>query len=354
MAETQSTPPKPSATASFSRWHGDGLVGRSVRFTILLMAPLFAALLFGEGLWIAYALLTCILSFLLDTGGPARQRLGAIAVAGAVVLAGGALGTLASSNTVLITLALAFTGMLYALVESAHPSAAFAARFMCLTTAIGAVYVPLQVVDILAVAGAVLYAWLVSIAWDAATGIWRPSTAPKLKELLAHLRATKRERWVFAVVVAATVSAAFLTSWALGFERSQWALLAIVAVMRSDAQLSRRLIIDLMLGTVIGVAIALAYGALFTSPPALMIGMAVAALVRWPAQQVHTALGLAAMAAFIILLLQLAAVETSGTSHAPFERIVDIALGCGFAVLALGLNGMAQRLLLARASNPPH
>ncbi len=78
------------------------------------MAPLFAALLFGEGLWIAYALLTCILGFLLDTGGSARHWLGAIAVAGAVVLAGARLGTLASSNTALIALALAFTGMLYA------------------------------------------------------------------------------------------------------------------------------------------------------------------------------------------------------------------------------------------------
>ncbi len=145
---------------------------------------------------------------------------------------------------------------------------------------------------------------------------------------MAHLRANKRERWVFAIVVAATVSAAFLTSWVLGFEHSNWALLAIVVVMRSDAQLSRRMIVNLMLGTLIGVAIALAYGTMFTSPLAPMIGMAIAALVRWPAQQVHTALGLAAMAAFIILLMQLAAIETSGTSHAPFERVVDIALGC--------------------------
>ncbi|HVG51689.1 MAG TPA: FUSC family protein [Xanthobacteraceae bacterium] len=345
MAETQPAPPQPSAAASLSRWHGDGLLGRSIRFTLLLMAPLFAALLFGGGLWIAYALLTCILSFLLDTGGSAPHRLGAIAVAGAVVLAGTGLGTLASGNTALIALALAFTGMIYALVESSHPSAAFAARFMCLTTAVGALYVPLQIEDVIAVTVSVAYAWLVSVGWDAVTGIWRPSTTPRLDDLLAHLRATERERWVFAIVVAATVSAAFLTSWALGFEHSNWALLAIVAVMRSDAQLSRRMILNLMLGTLIGVGIALAYGVVFTSPLALMIGMAIAAMVRWPAQQVHTALGLAAMAAFIILLMQLAAIETSGTSHAPFERVVDIALGCGFAVVALGLNGAAQMML---------
>lgn len=345
MAETQSAPPPPPAAAALSRWHGDGLVGRSIRFTLVLMAPLFATLLFGEGLWIAYALLTCILGYLLDTGGSARHRLGTIAVAGAAVLAGATIGTLASSNTALIALALAFTGMLYAFVESAHPSAAFAARFMCLTTAIGALYVPLQAEDVAAVAMSIAYAWLVSIAWDAVTGIWRPSTAPTWNELLAHLRETRHERWIFAIVVAATVTAAFLTSWTFGFDHSQWALLAIVVVMRSNAALSRRMIVDLMLGTLIGVAIALAYGTVFTSPLALMIGMAIAALVRWPAQQVHTALGLAAMAAFIILLMQLVAIETSGVSHAPFDRVVDIALGCAFAVLALWINGLAQHLL---------
>ena len=141
-------------------------------------------------------------------------------MAGAIVLGGAGLGTLASINPVLTAGVLALTGMLYALVESAHPSAAFASRFMCITAALGALYVPLQVNDAAAVVVFVLYAWLVSIAWDIATGIWRPSTAPKLDALLAYLRDTRRERWVFAIIVAVTVSGAFLASWMLGLKHS--------------------------------------------------------------------------------------------------------------------------------------
>lgn len=345
MAETSSAAPEPQPAEAASPWHGDRLAARSVRFTLTVMAPLVAGMLFGANFWIAYAVLTCILGCMLDTGGRALHRLGCFAVAGAVVLAGTGLGTLVRGDTALTTLALAFTGMLYALVESIHPSAAFAARFMCVTLAIGALYVPLALPDVAAVAAFVAYGWAVSMAWDVATGMWRPSTAPKLKDVVARVRATRRERWVFAAVVAATVSAAFLSSRALGLEHPSWALLALVIVLRADSQLSRSLIVSLMLGTLLGVAAALAYGAVLTSPRALLAGLAIAALVRWPAQQFHGVLGIASITAFVILLLQLVAVTLSEVSHAPFDRVVDITLGCGFAVMALWLNCKAQALL---------
>ncbi len=96
-------------------------------------------------------------------------------------------------------------------------------------TAIGALYAPLQVE-------------LASLPWRCSfpmSGLgvhragrrgrnWRPDGA-EVDELLAHLR-NERERWIFAIVVAATVSAAFLTSWARDLHRA-WALLAIVIVM---------------------------------------------------------------------------------------------------------------------------
>ncbi len=45
----------------------------------------------------------------------------------------------------------------------------------------------------------------------------------------------------------------------------------------------------------------------FAFHAALLIGMAVAALIRWPAPASHGALGTAALAAFIMLLLELVA-----------------------------------------------
>lgn len=346
MAAPPSAASQPPVNGPVPRWHGDGLTARSIRFALTVMAPIVVGLAVGVNLWVAYALLTCILGYMMDTGGPAASRLGSIAVAGAVVLCGAGLGTLARGDSALTTLVFAGTAMLYALVESSHPSAASATRFLCLTAAIGALYAPLTLEDVPAVAAFVLYAWGVSVAWDVATGMWRPSTAPDLKAVIAHLRASRAERWAFAAIVGAAVAAAFLTGKALGLEHPNWALLAIVIALRSDAQASRRLVVRLMLGTLVGVAIAFVYGTLFVSPAALMVGMTLAALVRWPAQQLDGALGLAAMAAFVVLLLQLVAHMMGDTSHAPLDRLVDITLGCGFAVAALWINGRAQAMLL--------
>jgi hypothetical protein len=325
------------------RWHGDALIARSVRFTLLLMAPLAVEAIFGAGAWIPYALLTSILAFLIDTGGPALPRLSRIAVAGATVLAGAALGTLAAGNTVLIALAVAAAGLAYALVESIHPSAAAAGRFFCLSTSVCALYAPIRPLDVAVVACFVLYAWAVSVAWDLATGMWRPSTAPKLRELARRLGDIRRERWVFALLVAAAVAASFLTGKMLGLDYPNWALLAVVIVLRADTDFSRHMIINLMLGTLVGVAVSWTWIEFFPSPMALLLGMAFVAAVRWPAEQLHGALGLGAMAAFIVLLIQLVAIETGRVdAHTPIDRLADITLGCGFSLLAVWVNRALQ------------
>ena len=354
MAET--SPPiltQPPPAEELPRWHGDGLIAQSIRFTLTVMAPVVAGALFGADLWVAYALLTGILGYMMDTGGPALPRLGAITAAGVVVLAGAALGTLVSGSIVLITLALAFTGLLYGLVESSHQSAAMAGRFFSITFAVGALYIPLQQIDAVAVGAFVIYTWLVSVAWDLATGMWRPSTAPKLQDIVAYLKATRAERWLFATVVAGSAVAAFLTCKALGLERPNWALLAIVVVLRADAQLSRQMIINLMLGTIVGVAAAFGYNEFFPSPIGLTVGMVIAALVRWPLQQLHGALGLAAMAAFIVLLLQLVSVVTGIETHASQDRLIDITIGCLFGLAAIWINGKAQAALRSKAATAP-
>lgn len=345
-ASAPSASAQPVPAPPLPRWHGDGLPSRSIRFTLLLMAPLAAGLVVRPGAWAAYALLTSILAFLLDTGGPALGRLAAIATAGVVVLSGAALGTLAAGNLALTALVLALGATVYALVEGIHTTAAFAARFLCLTASIGALYAPIHAAYVPLVAGFVLVAWLVSVAWDMATGLWRPSTAPRLRDIVARLEETRRERWIFAAVVSAAVVAAFLSAKAFGLAYPNWAVLAVVIVLRADSTLSRRMLANLMLGTILGVCAAYAWEAVFTAPLGLLAGMVLAALLRWPLQKVQATLGLAAMAAFVVLLMQLVAVETGALApHAALDRLLDIALGCGFAVLALWVNQKLQGAL---------
>lgn len=330
-------------TAAF--WQGNGLGARSLRFTLTVMAPFAAVFVLGEGLWIAYALLVAILGFMMDIGGPARVRLGAIALAGLVILAGTAIGTATAGHEAALAVALAGGGVLYALLESLHPSAAFAARFLCISLAIGSLYIPIQPEDVAVVAGFVLYTWGVSVVWDRLTGVWRPRAGPTLPDVLAHIRASRCERLLFAAIVAVAIASAFLLSEGLNLSRSHWALLAIVVGLKADPVQSRAMIRDFLLGTLVGVVVALAYGAAFATPKALVIGMILAALARWPAQQIHTVLGVAAITAFALLILQLVAVLTGTPSHAPLERAVDVATGCAVALAALHLNLVAQRLV---------
>ncbi|GLK74349.1 FUSC family protein [Ancylobacter dichloromethanicus] len=348
-------PPKPHSTtptlapaartdpAGLPRWHGDGLLARSLRFTATVMAPMIAGLLLHQNYWVGYALLTCILGFMLDTGGRALPRAALFAMAGLVVVAGAMLGAGVAGHVWLTGWALVGTAALYALVEAVHPSAAFAARFFCLATAIAALDVPFQPADILVVAAFAAYAWLISVGWDMASGLWRPPNGPTLAAIVAHLRATQRERLLFAGIVAVAVAASFLVGRLLGLPHPHWAVFAVVIVLRDDTQFSRRMIVDLVLGTVLGAGAAFLYGAAVTSPAGLMAGITLAALVRWPGQQLHGALGMAAMAAFVILLLQLVGTLIAVPMHAAADRVVDVALGCAFSLAALVANARLRK-----------
>ena len=329
--------PRPTG-GGLPRWHGDGLIARSLRFTATAMAPMVAGLVLHQNYWVGYALLTCILGFTLDTGGSARHRAVLFATAGLVVLAGASLGAAVAGHLWLTATALVATAALYALVEAVHPSAAFAARFFCLATAIAALDVPFRPGDVGVVVLFAAYAWLMSVGWDMMTGLWRTSTAPTLSAIAAHLRATQGERLLFAGIVAVAVAASFLVGRLLGLPHPQWAVFAVVIVLRDDTHFSRRVMVDLALGTVLGAGVAFLYGALVTSPAGLMVGLTLTALVRWPGQKLHGALGMAAMAAFIILLLQLVGTLTAMPIYAAADRVVDITLGCGFALAALAVN----------------
>ena len=131
-------------------------------------------------------------------------------IAGLVVLVGGMLGTAARGDG-LLTARRQAGRRLYGLVEGGHASYASSARIMCLSTVIAAFFAPVEPFDIAVIAAFALYSWLVSIAWDAATGLWRPFTGPSLQALASDLRTSRLPRWSFAAVCGASVVAA--RSW---------------------------------------------------------------------------------------------------------------------------------------------
>lgn len=323
---------------------GDLLLARSVRFALTVMGPVAAGLVLGISPWLIYAMVTSILAYGLDTGGAPLPRLAWFAGAAGVVILGAGLGTVLTGHPVLVIASFALAGVIYALVESLSDRTAMAARFLCFTLAVGGLFMPLTALEAGVALLAALYAWAISLGWDLAIGGERASSAPNLAEIVETLRATKRERWIFAGAVAIAVPLAYLTTTGAGLHRPYWTMIAIVIVLRADVMSSGRLILEMLAGTVLGIACALGYGLLEPGHWGLVAGMLVAALLRWPAQSLHGALGMGALTVFIMLLLELVA-GSVGRAQADMQaRLIDVAVGCAFAMVALGLDRIGRRI----------
>jgi hypothetical protein len=313
----------------------DSLTARSIRFAITVLAPIALNLILGPQPWLVYALLTAIASYGVDNGGSAGLRLAWMGAVGLGIVAGAGIGSLAAASQGFTIAAFAFGGVVYALSESGHQATLTLARFFCFGLAIGALYMRIVPLDAAVVLGFVLFTWAVSVGWDLAVGKWRPAELPALREIFRAMHARLVERWTFAIVLAIAVPVTFLISTATGQQKPYWAMLALVLVLRVDFHSSRKLMIERFLGTLLGVTVAAVFAALLPGHLPLMIGLVLAALARWPAQQRHGALGVGAITAFVMLMIELIA-SSQGQALGLFEaRIVDTAIGCGVAFFAL-------------------
>ena len=327
----------------------DSLAARSIRFAITVTAPIALNLVLGPQPWLVYALVTCIAAYSVDNGGSAWLRLAWMGSVGFGILAGAGIGSLAASSQALTIAVFAFGGVVYALSESGHQATLTLARFFCFGIAIGALYMKITLLETGVVLAFVLFAWAVSAGWDLVSGRWRPAELPALVEIFKAMHARLLERWTFAVVLAVAVPVTFLLSTAAGQQKPYWAMLALVLVLRVDFHSSRQLMVERFVGTVLGVAIAALYAAFLPEHIALMIGLVLAALARWPAQQRHGALGVGAITAFVMLMIELVS-NSQGQALTLFAaRIIDTAIGCGVALGALflerGLYWTARRWL---------
>jgi len=278
---------------------------------------------------------TAIAAYGVDNGGSAGLRLAWMGAVGVAIIAGAGIGSLVAASHGFTIVAFAFGGVVYALSESGHQATLTLARFFCFGLAIGALYMRIVPLDIAVVFGFVLFTWAVSAGWDFFSRRWRPAELPALRAIFNAMRARLLERWTFAIVLAIAVPVSYLISNATGQQKPYWAMLALVLVLRVDFHSSRKLMVERFVGTMLGVTIAALYAALLPGQLPLTIGLVLAALARWPAQQRHGALGVGAITAFVMLMIELVA-SSQGQAIGLFAaRVVDTAIGCGVALLAL-------------------
>jgi len=153
----------------------------------------------------------------------------------------------------------------------------------------------MRLVDVLAVAAFFLSTWLISAGWDVLSGRWRASTAPTLADLRAAVVSPGLHRPTFAASVMLTIPATYWFSLRLGLLKPYWTLFALVLVLRVDFVTSGRLMLQRFVGTVHGVCLAGAFAYLLPDHRAILVGIFLCALVRWPAQRRSAALGVGAI-----------------------------------------------------------
>jgi uncharacterized membrane protein YccC len=314
----------------------DALWLRSLRFAISVLVPPAGcwALHYEQG--IIFALVPAIASFSTDPGGPPLSRLIWTAAGGIALVVGNVAGALVPGGAESAAL-FAAAGAIYAFFESSHQIVVTIARFLCFGLAIGAFYAHAGLIDIAIVAGVVAFVFLVSLAADLMRGGLRSSTAPSFREIVDGIEARETERLVFAASAAIAVALAYAASASFQLTRSYWTLIALVLVLRLDFMSSWRLVIQRIAGTICGVLVAGFVVIIFPSHAMQAGAMLVAALLRWPAQQRHNLLGVAALTAFVMLLIDLAASSRQEALLFLGARLLDTIVGCLFALVALCL-----------------
>jgi len=326
------------------------LVARSVRFTLTVMTPIVVAHFVGAQSWLVFAMVSAIVAFAGDAAGEPLPRLGWMATGPAALALGLALGTLSLGHPLhVIALSMA-AGFAYGLVESGHPHLLLAARFFAFGIVLAGLVLAPGPFDYLAIAIMLVFAWLVSLAFELPGRHWPPLTVPPFARVLPGVALRSRERWAFATTVAIAIGCTLATTGWTNATHPSWACLAILMVMRSEVTSSIRLGIERVVGTFAGVLVA-ALVAQAGSESLMLLVMLVAAFVRWPAQQVNNALGVFCLTVFVLMLIEIVTPDGHQAAQLLRERFYDTLIGAVAAGFGLLIFPVIRRIFMIGA--PP-
>jgi hypothetical protein len=136
----------------------------------------------------------------------------------------------------------------------------------------------------------------------------------------------------FALCYTAVAVAAVLVTQTLGLQRGFWVTITALLVMRPDGPQSVNLIVQRLIGTAGGIALA-ALVVLLGHDPWILFGWSLVFAFFAPVGlKRHYALGVGLITAMVMVLLDLALLQSGGDRPLLWTRLVDTALGC---VLAL-------------------
>ncbi len=315
---------------------------RSLRFTLTVMAPIGVTLFTGREVWLVYAMVSAIVSFAGDAGGPPLARLGWMATGPLALAVGLLLGAAATGHLAAVFALSMGAGLAYGLVETAHPHLLLATRFFAFGIVLAGLVTAPVPVDFLAILVMLVFSWLVSLASDWRDGAWQPLSVPPAATIGISLKGSRGPRLAFALAVMLSIGAALGTAVLLGSLRPSWTCLTVLLVMRSEVVSSLKLAAERVIGTLGGVVVAVAVTTI-GDHRFILVTMAIAAFVRWPAQQFHNALGVFCLTLFVLLMVELIVPDPHTAMLLLHERLTDTVIGAIAAAIGLAAFNRLQR-----------
>lgn len=306
--------------------------GRPVRYMIAIGVPAAGgALLHRPSLGVIPAL-CALLTSQNDLGGSLRHRL--IGMAGVVfaLVAGGLLGGYTGARHWLPIFALLACGFFVGWMHRTSLIVENVARFCAFGLVVVASLTPRDPILIpMALAGGA-WAMLVVAVDFALRRVTPPDLSGSLHKGLARLRAGQTAGWRFAICYAATITVALLLAQEFGATRAGWVAITAILVMRPDGAESLQLVLQRMLGTLVGVVAASVILRVVGDVSILIaviwvIAFAIPMCLAW-----HRWLGIAAITALVMVAIDIVLLDQGGARSLLRVRVYDTLLGSVLAV----------------------
>lgn len=308
-------------------WH------RGLRFMLAIGIPATLGFALDQA---ALGVIPAMCAFLVsqnDLGGGLHQRLYAMAGTLLCIVLGGLAGASVNYNYWLPFIAVFLCGYLVGRIHNTSMVVENMARFF----AVGLIVVTTlklasPILLPLALAGGIGAIAIVTIDYAISRakptdlrGNWRAG--------LARFRAGQAASFRFAICYAVTTTLALAWAEKFSAQRAGWVAITTILVMRPDGSESLKLIMQRMLGTLLGVSIA---GALFrwiNSEWALLVGVWVMAALVPVGSAKHRWLGIGAATALVMVLIDLGLFNDGGARQLLIVRIIDTVMGCVLALI---------------------
>jgi uncharacterized membrane protein YccC len=307
---------------------------RAVAFVIAIAVPALAALWLKQSAGMLLGVVTAIMFSFADEEGPLTRRFTPLARSAAGIALGGVMGHLLGGYDAVFWLLFVTAAFGAAWLNRAGKSAHIGARLAVMALAIAAGTPDLSWTDASFAMGSLAVTVLVRLADHAVFGPLPAASVPPRPAVPESDRFWLR----FAAAYAGAATLGLWLGLKLDPQHAIWVVITTLVVMQPDDRSNYRRILERVIGTIAGVAVAFVLTQLLRSEPLVFLAMAATAAALPHHIPLRYWLHTAAIALLVMLVYDLASrIAGAAAELGPGlfkERVVDVLIGCALALVA--------------------